>query len=207
MQRILCKHFFGDYGDRVDLTSITPDAAGLRALAHPVRLRVLGLLRVDGPATATTLAARLGLNSGATSYHLRQLAAHGFIDEDTERGNARDRWWRAAHQSTRSGEGTYRSREEQDAFEGFLQAVAVVHTERLQRFVEERSSLPEEWLDATTVSDWGLRLTPARAHALQAALVEVVEGWDEDGEDAEGAERFEVMVHAFPRLRRAEPEG
>ena len=66
----------------VDLTSITPSPAALKALAHPVRLRMLGLLRIEGPATATTLATRLGLNTGATSYHLRQLAQHGFVVED-----------------------------------------------------------------------------------------------------------------------------
>ena len=54
-----------------NLRRVVPDATALKALAHPVRLRMLGMLRVDGPATATQLAARLGLNSGATSYHLR----------------------------------------------------------------------------------------------------------------------------------------
>ena len=76
-----CKETFANeslrfYDPSVDLTTITPDVAALRALGHPVRLRILGLLRADGPATATALAQRLGLNSGATSYHLRQLAAH-----------------------------------------------------------------------------------------------------------------------------------
>ncbi|MBO9578980.1 MAG: helix-turn-helix transcriptional regulator, partial [Microbacteriaceae bacterium] len=53
----------------MELTHITPDPAQLKALSHPMRLRMLGLLRQDGPATAPTLAERLGLNSGATSYH------------------------------------------------------------------------------------------------------------------------------------------
>ena len=35
------------------------DDRALRALAHPLRLRILSLLRHDGPATATLLAARL----------------------------------------------------------------------------------------------------------------------------------------------------
>ena len=61
---------------------------------------MLMLLRLEGPATATQLAQKLKLNTGATSYHLRQLAEHGFIEDDTERGDARDRWWKAAHQST-----------------------------------------------------------------------------------------------------------
>src|SRR3954449_2802661 len=83
-------------------SAITPSAAGLRALSHPTRLKMLMLLRLEGPATATQLAQQLKLNTGATSYHLRQLAEHGFIEEDGERGDARDRWWKAAHESTRA---------------------------------------------------------------------------------------------------------
>ena len=66
----------------MDLTSITPSPQQMKALTHPVRVRMLGMLRIDGPATATTLADRLGLNTGATSYHLRQLAQAGFVVED-----------------------------------------------------------------------------------------------------------------------------
>jgi DNA-binding transcriptional ArsR family regulator len=51
------------------------DPHNLRGLAHPLRVRLLGLLRSDGSSTATRLAERLGQSSGATSYHLRQLAA------------------------------------------------------------------------------------------------------------------------------------
>ena len=102
----------------MDLTSITPDPTALKALSHPVRLRMLGLLRADGPATASSLALRLGLNSGATSYHLRQLHQHGYVVDDTERGNGRDRWWKAAHQATRAraGAGDAAAREASDAF-------------------------------------------------------------------------------------------
>ena len=48
--------------------TIVPNARQLRALTHPVRLRMLGMLRIDGPATATSLAERLGLNTGVTVY-------------------------------------------------------------------------------------------------------------------------------------------
>jgi predicted transcriptional regulator len=70
--------------ERIDVVS--PDPRSLRGLAHPLRLHLLGLLRADGPATASQLAARTGQSSGATSYHLRQLAAYGFVVEDTGRG-------------------------------------------------------------------------------------------------------------------------
>src|SRR3954447_18453851 len=108
-------------------SAITPSAAGLRALSHPTRLKMLMLLRTEGPATATQLAQQLRLNTGATSYHLRQLAEHGFIVEDAERGDARDRWWKAAHQSTRMGM-TSRPEEEAEDAEAYLQSVALMYT-------------------------------------------------------------------------------
>ncbi len=183
----------------MQISSITPDATALRALAHPVRLRLLGLLRADGPSTATALATRLGLNSGATSYHLRQLATHGFVVDHEGRGNARERWWRAAHQSTRTDEAAETSPESREAVDAFSQAIAVVHTEQLQRAVEERPLLPVAWRRASTLSDWGLTLTPDRAEQLMEALVSVVDGWEEDAEDTPGAEQFVVALHTHPR--------
>lgn len=191
----------------MELTSITPGPEALRALSHPVRLRLLGLLRMDGPSTASALAARLGLNSGATSYHLRQLAQHGFVVDDEERGNGRDRWWRAAHQATRVPTGDPRdpgnpapaAAADRDTTDAFVQAVAVVRTEQLQRAVEERPLLPEEWRAASTFSDWGLRLTPTRARELVRVVSELIEGWDEDEETAEDAAPFTVALTAHPR--------
>ena len=49
----------------------------LRALSHPLRLRIVEVLR-EGPATASALGRRLGESSGATSYHLRALAKAGW---------------------------------------------------------------------------------------------------------------------------------
>ena len=185
------------YGGPVELTAITPGPAALRALSHPLRLRMLALLRAEGPATATTLAVRLGQSSGATSYHLRQLAAHGFVEDEPGRGNGRERWWRAAHQSTSTAPPT--TREEREAQDAFGQAIAVVQTEQLQRAVEESELLPEEWRAASTLSDWLLRLTPARAAALVAHLEEVVDATEEDLDDEAGAADFMVVLQAYPR--------
>ena len=77
------------------------DSRRLRALAHPLRMRLLAALRLFGPATATELARRLDTNSGQTSYHLRQLAEVGLIEDDPDHSTARDRYWRARHQPPR----------------------------------------------------------------------------------------------------------
>jgi DNA-binding transcriptional ArsR family regulator len=76
------------------------DVRALRALAHPLRSRLLGLLRLHGPATASQLGRAVGESSGSTSYHLRQLAAYGFVEEVEGEGTARERWWRARHRLT-----------------------------------------------------------------------------------------------------------
>lgn len=67
----------------------------LKALAHPLRQRILEHLHIEGPATSTTLAQALGENTGTLSYHLRQLESAGLIDDIPERASGRERWWRA----------------------------------------------------------------------------------------------------------------
>jgi DNA-binding transcriptional ArsR family regulator len=75
---------------RRDLASLDE----LKALAHPLRQRMLYHLAFVGSASSTSLAQALGESTGSTSYHLRQLARFGFIEEDEERGRGRERWWR-----------------------------------------------------------------------------------------------------------------
>lgn len=75
------------YGD-VEL-----DAAGMRALAHPVRVRILFKLR-DAPATATMLSSEVGASPSVTSWHLRHLAQHGLITDAPELGRGRERYWK-----------------------------------------------------------------------------------------------------------------
>ena len=183
------------------MSAITPSAAGLRALAHPTRLKMLMLLRLEGSATATQLAQQLRLNTGATSYHLRQLAEHGFIVEDAERGDARDRWWKAVHRSTHADLDSRSTDEDAESSEAYLHTVALMYTETLVQYAEERRYLPLAWQKASTTSDWHLRLTPARAERLVDTLVKLIEDWreEEDGDDVGGAADFVVNLNAFPR--------
>ena len=69
------------------------DTGALRALAHPLRVKIYDILSQYGPQTASSLAERLGESSGATSYHLRALAKHDLIREAEGRGTGRERWW------------------------------------------------------------------------------------------------------------------
>src|SRR5215470_1357547 len=80
------------------VTRIT-DPKALRALAHPIRMSLIGLLRTEGPLTATRAAELLGESSASCSFHLRQLAKYGMAEE-AEGGRGRERPWQATTMST-----------------------------------------------------------------------------------------------------------
>lgn len=186
-----------------DQSSITPDARTLRGLAHPVRVRIVGMLRHDGPSTATKLAQRLGLSSAATSYHLRQLAAYGFIAEADELGQGRERYWRALHRMT-----TFDMRASDDPEvaaqgEAFLRGVAEVYIHNMRTYLDERPVLPREWQGASTLSDLVLRLTPEETEQLMEAIWGLVRDSrradDPDAVAPEGSRKVQVQLQVFPR--------
>ena len=174
---------------------LTPSS--LKALAHPIRVRLLGLLRAEGPATATGLAERLGESSGTTSYHLRQLAAAGFVVEDSSRGNNRDRWWRAAQESTRlETDKMDDDPETQSALQTYLLAVTRASAAKLNRWLDTASSFPKKWQRVGTVSDFNLSLSAAELGRLAQQLEDVVESYRRDARP--GDEQVIVQVNAFP---------
>ena len=166
--------------DRQLVPEVRVDASNLRGLAHPLRLRVLGLLRRNGPATATQLAAQLGESSGSLSYHLRQLETYGFVTDDERESTGRERWWRAVHRSTRF-DSTDATPEERLAGTEFLGLVGRVQGARLQRFADRWDTLEEEvgvaYSDAATMSDWIVRLRPERLQEMNRAVAAVIESY------------------------------
>ncbi|MFG3094801.1 ArsR/SmtB family transcription factor [Streptomyces sp. NPDC048202] len=187
-----------------DVNSAVLDAKGLRAMAHPVRVRLVGLLRKYGPSTATRLAERLGVNSGTASYHLRQLGDAGFVEEDTERGNARERWWRSVHQMTELNDPELADREP-EATLAYLQSVSAAYTLRVQQTLNELQTMPAAWRDTFDLSDWALRLTPEEAATLREELRAVIARYRRDTPEAatsapQGAERVGLVTHLLPEL-------
>src|SRR4051794_12249405 len=176
------------------------DAAGLRAMAHPLRIRLLGLLRADGPATATGLAARVGESSGTTSYHLPQLAGAGFVDEDATRGNGRERWWKAAQDSTRlEAEPWLDDPSMRPALDAYLSGVAAVYAAKMQEYLATADSWPKRWRTAATLSDFALSLSAAELSRLNDDVERLVESYRRP--ERRGDEQGVFPVQAFPRRR------
>ena len=176
------------------------DTRRLRAMAHPMRIKIIGLLRLHGPGTATALAHRLGVNTGATSYHLRELAKAGMVEEDESRGNARDRWWRSVYASTVLDDPDILDKEP-DAVLAYLRGVAQINAEEMFRHVEELPGLPSEWQAVSTISDFNLHLTADQLRQLHEELLTVLARYrtDPDAQPPAGTRNVAIQLQAFPR--------
>lgn len=178
------------------------EPAQMRALAHPLRLRLLGLLRTDGPSTATALAERLGVSPALASYHLRQLASHGFIEEAPDLArDGKERWWRAAHERTSWSTVEFLDTPERVAAEQALGAEIVrAHADRAMQWVWDAATWPSEWVDASDMSDLIVELTPEELKEMREELHATMEWWS-NRPPREGAGPVHVVLQLLPRRR------
>lgn len=176
------------------------DSKQLRTLAHPLRARLLSALRAYGPATATALARRLGTNSGATSYHLRQLAEVGLVEEDRRGGRGGQRWWRSAHEMTTWTETDFDADPDDRAAADWSMGHHVrAMTRWVEDWLEARREWSTEWRQAADLSDLEFHLTPAQLRSLTGELHDVIERYRQESDpQAAGAERCAVLLQAFP---------
>jgi DNA-binding transcriptional ArsR family regulator len=149
------------------------DPRALRAYAHPVRMKLVGLLRTEGPLTATRAAELLGESSGTSSFHLRQLAKYGLVEE-AGGGTGREKPWRATSMFTAWD--AIAGTPEAAAAAGLLKAVvAEGYFEQLMRWLDASPDEPPEWQDAALLGDQILYVTADELAELGRKVQEVVE--------------------------------
>jgi DNA-binding transcriptional ArsR family regulator len=180
--------------------------AALRALAHPLRIRILDELSAYGPLTATGLAARLGESSGVMSYHLRQLEKHELVREVTDRGTARERWWERrpggiqTPDARRFAPGTAERLATQLITNEWVRG-------RQQNFheflVEGESAFEPEWIEAAASHTTNVRLTPAQLRALVTAIDAAVQPFVDryKADPSPGSRPVQIHLNAFPLVR------
>ncbi|MFF3301870.1 helix-turn-helix domain-containing protein [Streptomyces sp. NPDC002908] len=148
------------------------DAAALKALTHPLRLKLLGLLRLHGPATASELAVSTGESSASTSYHLRVLAKYAFVAEAEHRDD-RERRWKSVHSVTSASNAAMLAA---PAGRAMLVLGRRRQVEHLQQTMEQHEAdidagrLGEEWHDPSGIDDLMPRLTPESLRELRDTI-------------------------------------
>jgi DNA-binding transcriptional ArsR family regulator len=179
------------------------DPRALRALAHPMRLGLVGLLRHEGPHTATEAAERLGESPASCSFHLRQLAKYGFVEE-AGGGRGRRRPWRATAMFT-SWPAMSDDPQLAAASEHLTRVIAERYLENLALWLEAKPAEPREWQAADLFGDAGIYVTPEELRALGDAVQKLVTPYLERTTKAElrpDAARFVTFINlAFPLVR------
>ena len=181
------------------------DPRALRAMAHPTRLELIGLLRRGGPLTATQAGERIGESPASCSFHLRQLAKYGLVEE-AGGGRGRERPWRATAISTEwpvFGE----SEETRAAGEMLSRVVVERYFESAIEWLERQPSEPPEWAEAALFGDALVYMTVEEMREVEASIRKLFEPFLKRLEDqaprAEGSRPVSAIALLFPL---AEPE-
>ncbi|MGI8880373.1 MAG: ArsR/SmtB family transcription factor [Jatrophihabitans sp.] len=173
------------------------DAKVLSALSHPLRSRLLDILKVDGPATASTLAERTDQAVGNISHHLKVLAQCELIAEAPELAkDRRERWWRTIPMRIRWSSESF-------VDDASAEAVARAASSRnLEKHFElaRAALMAEEEDDQTFSTDTWLRMTSEELVQLSEQIVAVVQQWADRDLPDDGQERRPsyFFAHGFP---------
>jgi DNA-binding transcriptional ArsR family regulator len=176
------------------------DPSVIAAIHHPLRRRLIDLLGVDGPATASQLADRTGELVGNVSHHLKVLATAGVIEEAPELAkDRRERWWRSAHAS-------YSWSVADAGGEPAGELIATVseernvtyHADKVRRWFAMRSEFDEEWVRGAFSTDSWLKLTPDRLTELGGRMSDLIQEYFEDPSDDPSALAVYVFAHGVP---------
>jgi DNA-binding transcriptional ArsR family regulator len=176
------------------------DPRAMRALAHPARLSILELLRVNGSGTATECAREVGGSPQAASYHLRALAKWGLI-RPVASDDGREARWELAARSIH-----FTSGDDSPQFRTAARALGRRILERDDRVVDAwlaaEHAEPREWRDAATFASASVYVTPEELHEVSRRFREVMKDFErpDEADRPEGARRVHVVFRAVPRV-------
>ena len=177
------------------------DPRAMRAVAHPVRIALLEVLGTEGPLTATQAGELIGESPTTCSFHLRQLAKYGFIEE-VEGVAGRRRPWRLIHTGLTFSDVS-------DDPETRLAATALTrvlhdfYLDRLKEGLALRRDTPTEWQKATGADEFLLYVTVDELQALNEQMLALVQPFVERIGNPKtrprGSVPIEVLFFAYPR--------
>jgi DNA-binding transcriptional ArsR family regulator len=192
---------------RREVRKIT-DTRTLRALAHPVRIELLEALLDGGAQTATEAGERIGESPTTCSFHLRQLAKYGFVEE-AGGGQGRARPWRLTTigMSFAPPRGDH---EAQVASEVTMRLFRERQLARYETWLATRRSYGAEWQDAASDSEYLFYLTPDELRQMNTEVHEVLMRWfalggriEDPGRRPAGSAPVETLLFSYP----IEPPG
>lgn len=164
------------------------DPQRVRALAHPLRLELLDVLKIEGEATATRCAELTSESVASCSFHLRMLAKYGFVEE-VERPGRQKPWRRTAAGFSASAD--FDSPESVNALQEMSTFIVEREADRLRGWIARAGQEPAEWIEASSICTSAFWATSKELAELNAAMLELTERfkdrWDDPKTRPEGA--------------------
>ncbi|MEV6843734.1 helix-turn-helix domain-containing protein [Actinoplanes sp. NPDC051411] len=177
------------------------DPRVMRALAHPARIEIVEHLNSTGEVvTATECAQLVGLTPSATSYHLRELAKYGLVEQAPSRGDGRERVWRSTSTHVQIA-GTDQEPETLAAERALVNLYLDRDARRLEEWLDRHQQEPVEWQEASAIMGNTLLLTVEELRGLNEKVRELVEPYQMRARRAsppDGAREVRVNYLAFP---------
>lgn len=190
-----------DQGPRRSVRLTGPRA--LRGYAHPTRLTLMALLRQDGPQTATQASRATGESVASCSFHLRQMAKYGLV-EQAGGGRGREKPWRATAMVTDWDPVSPQDPVAAAAAQALQLALADRYFELTARWVRAQPGEAAEWREAAQFGDSLLYLTAAELRELggqvQGLLRPFAGRLDDPAGRPVGSRPVTVLHLAFPAL-------
>ncbi|MGP3935690.1 ArsR/SmtB family transcription factor [Nonomuraea sp. KM88] len=182
------------------------DIDTLKALGHPLRIKLYRALFMVGTATASQLADKVDEAVSLVSYHLRKLSAHGIIEEaEPGSGDGRERWWRPVSTTVSTRDEDWRDAPERAAVHTAVSRVyARQRNEMYEEYLDSKHAWSDDWRGASFSSEFLFTLTAEELQELGRELGELVAKWRERGTaareagDTQGRENVALHVNAFP---------
>lgn len=185
--------------DRSELRDVN-DPKTLRALTHPVRLALLEALALEGPLTATAAGELIGESPTTCSFHFRQLAKYGFVEE-AESGPGRLRPWKIVNVGMRFSDVT-EDAETSIAAKSLERMVFDRAMSRLASYINTKSNFPKVWQEASQNVETILWVTPAELEAVTREILAIFNRFLERISDAslrtEGSLPVEALMFTYP---------
>ncbi len=177
------------------------DPVALRALAHPVRLRCLTLVRERQPITNAELAVLTGESTASVSYHLSVLARHGFVEADPAPGaTRRHKPWRTTYDRMRMHSDRPGNTPLESPGGAVLAALLADARAEQDAYLTGPSAPAGDVSDAAVFQLSRLWLTADRAEQLAAEVAAVLDRYRTEQAPDEGAARFAVSFVAVPTV-------
>ncbi|OJF14948.1 ArsR/SmtB family transcription factor [Couchioplanes caeruleus] len=175
------------------------DSRVLAAMAHPLRRRLMDVLKVHGPSTATSLAATTGQAIGNVSHHLRVLGDCGLLEEAPELArDRRERWWRLVSRGIQWSSGDFRDDPATAAVADAAESLNLDHhVQQVRSWFAAGDEERAVWRDRTFAMDNWLQLTPDELRQLGEEINDVLERWRRKPAPHDGQERQTVFVFSY----------